>query len=78
MELKNLVEGLVKVLVDDPDSVAIHEITGTQSSVIEIRVANGDVGQVVGREGAIIMALRTILGGAAAKNKKRIILDVIQ
>ncbi len=78
MELKNLVEFLVKALVDDPDAVKIHEIAGTQSSVIEIRVAKEDVGKVIGREGGIIAAMRMILGGAAAKLKKRCILDIIE
>ena len=78
MELKSLVEFLVKALVDDPDSVKIHEIAGEQSSVVEIRVAEADVGKVIGKEGRIIAALRTILGGSAAKLKKRCILDVIE
>ena len=78
MELKNLVEFIVKALVDDQGSVEVREISGAQSSVVEIRVAKEDVGKVIGREGRIIAALRTILGGAAARLEKRCILDIIE
>ncbi len=78
MELKELVEFIVKALVDDPDSVEVREFSGEQSSLIEIRVAQMDIGMVIGREGRIVAALRTILGGAAAKLKKRCILDIIE
>ncbi|MCP4602685.1 MAG: KH domain-containing protein [Proteobacteria bacterium] len=78
MELKNLVEFIVKALVDNPDSVDVREIAGELSSLIEIRVARSDVGMVIGKEGTIAAALRTILGGAAAKQKKRCILDIIE
>ncbi len=78
MELKELVERIVKALVDDPDSVEVREVAGEQSSLIEIRVTKADIGVVIGREGRIVAALRTISCGAAAKLKKRCILDIIE
>ena len=77
MELKELVEIIVVALADDTDNVRVSEVAGSQSSLIEIRVAKSDIGMIVGREGRTASALRTILGGAAAKFKKRVILDII-
>jgi len=75
--LKDLVELMVKTLVDNPDSVDVRELEGGQSSLIELRVVREDLGAVIGKHGQTIDALRTILGGAAAKSRRRIILDVI-
>jgi uncharacterized protein len=78
MELKELVEFIVKTLVDDLDNVEVREVAGEQSFLIEIRVAKADLGKVIGKRGRTATALRTILGGAAAKLKKRIIVDIVE
>ena len=77
MQLKEIIEYLVKALVDDTDSVEVREIQGEQSSVFELRVSEADMGKVIGKRGQNAEALRTILGAAAAKHRKRVFLDVI-
>ena len=78
MEIKELIELMAKALVDTPDSVEVREIEGEQSSVMELRVAKGDLGKVIGKQGRTASAMRTILGAASAKLKKRAVLDIIE
>jgi hypothetical protein len=75
--LKELIEYLVKALVDEPDQVDIKEIEGAESTTYEIRVANNDLGKVIGKQGKIANALRTVAKAAAMRNKKRIYLEII-
>lgn len=74
---KDLVEYIVKSLVDNPDQVVVDEVTGTTSVVLELKVADSDVGRVIGRNGRVINAIRTILQSLAAKEGKRITLEVL-
>ena len=74
---KDFLEYIVKRLVDDPDSVSVNCIDGERSTILELKVAESDIGKVVGKHGRIAMALRTVLSAAAAKSKKRVILEVI-
>ena len=74
---KDFLEYIVKTLVDDSDSVSVNCIEGERSTILELRVAESDIGKVVGKHGRIAMALRTILSAAAAKSKKRVILEII-
>jgi len=78
MLMRELAEELVKTLVDSPEQVNVRTIGGEQSSVIEVRVSKTDLGMVIGRQGHTVRALRTILNSVAAKNKKRVILDIIE
>jgi predicted RNA-binding protein YlqC (UPF0109 family) len=78
MQLTELVEVMVRAMVDDPESVDVREIGGEQSSLIELRVAKSNLGSVIGKQGRNAHALRTILGAAAAKIKKRALLDIIE
>jgi predicted RNA-binding protein YlqC (UPF0109 family) len=78
MQLTELVEVMVRAMVDDPESVDVREIGGEQSSIIELRVAKNNLGSVIGKQGRNAHALRTILGAAAAKIKKRAVLDIIE
>ena len=78
MSTKELVEVIVKALVDHPEQVEIQEIEGEQSSMIEIRVSADDLGKIIGRRGGNIGALRTITSADAAKVKKRVMIDVIE
>ncbi|BAU23198.1 RNA-binding protein [Caldimicrobium thiodismutans] len=77
-KLKDLVEQVAKVLVDKPEAVQINEIEGEQTSVIELRVAKEDLGKIIGKEGRTAKAIRTILGAAGSKLKKRVVLEIIE
>ncbi|NCC25228.1 MAG: KH domain-containing protein [Deltaproteobacteria bacterium] len=76
--LKGLVEFMAKSLVDNPDSVTVSEIEGEQTSVIELRVAKDDLGKVIGKQGRTARAMRTILGAASTKSKKRAVLEILE
>jgi len=78
MEMKDLIEYIAKVLVDNPDNVSVTELEGQQTSVIELRVAKEDLGKVIGKQGRTARAMRTILGAASAKLKKRSVLEILE
>jgi len=75
--LKELIEYVVKALVDDPAQVDIREVEGTESTTYEIRVAPTDLGKVIGKQGKIANALRTVAKAAAMRNKKRVYLEIM-
>ncbi len=77
MEEKNLVEYLVKSLVDHPESVNIKVIEGEKSTILELRVLEDDIGKVIGKHGRIAKAIRTILSAAATKSGKRVVLEIL-
>ena len=76
--MKALIEYIAKSLVDDPDQVAVNEIEGNQTSVLELKVAKEDLGKVIGKQGRTARAMRTILSSASAKLKKKIVLEIIE
>ena len=76
--MKELVELIAKSLVDNPDEVAVKEIEGDQRTVIELRVGDGDLGKVIGRQGRTARAIRTILGASGTKLKKRFVLEILE
>ncbi len=76
--MKDLVKYIAQALVDDPDAVAVNEIEGEQTSVIELRVAKDDLGKIIGKHGRTAQSMRTILSAASAKNKKRAVLEIIE
>lgn len=76
--MKELVELIAKSLVDQPDEVAVKEFEGDQKTVIELRVGDGDLGKVIGRQGRTARAIRTILGASGTKLKKRFVLDILE
>mgnify|MGYP000049958061 FL=1 len=78
MEMKELIEYIAKVLVDNPDDVSVTELEGKQTSVIELRVAKEDLGKVIGKQGRTARAMRTILGAASTKLKKRSVLEILE
>lgn len=65
--MKELVEVIAKALVDDPDSVAVSERQDGRTTVIEVRVADSDMGKVIGKQGRIAKAIRSVVKAAAAK-----------
>ena len=74
---KELVEHIVKKLVDRPESVVVTEIKGEQSTIIELKVAPEDLGKVIGKQGKTAQAMRTLLTAIAAKDGKRAILKIL-
>ena len=76
--MKELVEVMVKELVDEPKLVSVTEINGSQSAVLEVRVAKTDIGKVIGKKGRTAQALRTILQAASAAHNIRATLEIIE
>jgi predicted RNA-binding protein YlqC (UPF0109 family) len=74
---KDLVEYIAKSLVDYPNEVNVHMVEGEQSTIIELKVAQSDVGKVIGKSGRIANAVRVILNASAAKNNKHIQLEIL-
>lgn len=76
--MKELLEYVVKALVDNPDDVQIQEIAGERTIIYELRVGEGDLGKVIGKEGRMAKAIRTILTAASMKKGKRAQLEIIE
>ena len=76
--MKELVELIAKALVDNPDKVQVSQLDGEQSSIIELKVAQEDIGKVIGKQGRTAQAIRIILGAAGMKLKKRFNLEIIE
>ena len=74
---KELVEFIAKALVDDPDGVAVNMIEGEKSTILELKVSDGDIGKVIGKQGRIAKAVRIILSAAATKTGKRVVLEIL-
>ncbi len=74
---KDLLELMAKSLVDVPDEVEVNEIEGDRSSVLELKVAQSDIGKVIGKQGRIANALRTVVKAAAVKEGKRINVEIL-
>lgn len=76
--MKDLISYIAKSLVDKPEEVVVTEIEGEQTSVIELMVAKEDLGKVIGKQGRTARAMRTILGAASTKLRKRSVLEIIE
>jgi predicted RNA-binding protein YlqC (UPF0109 family) len=76
--LKELITYIAGALVDKPDQVQVTEVEGEQTTVLELRVAKEDLGKVIGRQGRTARAMRTILGAASSKVKKRCVLGILE
>lgn len=75
--MKELIELIIKGIVDNPDKVEINEIIGERSLIFEVRVDSDDIGKVIGRQGRNIKSIRTIVNAAAQKVDKRVIIEII-
>ncbi|KGK88487.1 putative RNA-binding protein YlqC (UPF0109 family) [Clostridium pascui] len=75
--MKELVEIIAKSLVDSPDMVQVNEITGEQSVILELKVAPEDMGKVIGKQGRIAKAIRTVVKAAAIKENKRVVVEIL-
>ena len=76
--MKDLVEYVAKALVDEPEQVNVTEVEGERVTVIELRVAQTDLGKVIGTQGRTARALRTILNANATKLHKRAVLEIVE
>lgn len=75
--MKELVEVIAKALVDDPESVVVNEREEKKTTVLEVRVAEFDMGKVIGKQGRIAKAIRSVVKAAAAKEDKKVIVDIM-
>lgn len=76
--MKDLIEFMVKALVDDPSEVSISEINGDKITLFELRVAKADIGKVIGKRGRTAGAIRTIINAVSTKQGKRAELEIIE
>jgi hypothetical protein len=76
--MKNLLIQIVQTLVDNPEQVQITEIEGSQSVVLELRVAKEDMGKIIGKHGRTVNAIRTLLNAASGKAGKRYVLEFVE
>ncbi len=76
--MKELVEFIAKALVDYPEQVDVTQVEGERSVILELRVAQEDMGKVIGKQGRIAKAIRTVVNAAAIKENKRVMVEIIQ
>ena len=76
--MKELVEAIARALVDNPDQVAVRAVEGEQVTVLELRVDPTDLGKVIGKQGRTAKAIRTLLGAAGMKLRKRFTLEILE
>ena len=76
--MKELLEVLAKALVDEPDAVTVTEKEGDQSILLELRVADGDMGKVIGKQGRIAKSIRTVMKAAANRENKKVVVEIVQ
>ncbi|BDF33735.1 UPF0109 protein [Lachnospiraceae bacterium] len=75
--MKELVEAIAKALVDNPDSVVVTEREDKKTTILEVHVADSDMGKVIGKQGRIAKAIRSVVKAAAAKEDKKVIVDIM-
>ncbi|WP_024834623.1 KH domain-containing protein [Ruminiclostridium josui] len=76
--MKELLESIARALVDYPDEVFVNEIQNEKSIILELKVAKDDMGKVIGKQGRIAKAIRTVVKAAAVKDNRRVVVDIIQ
>ncbi|MCI8559901.1 MAG: KH domain-containing protein [Dorea sp.] len=75
--MKELVEVITKALVDSPEEVVVTEREDKKTTVLEVRVAENDMGKVIGKQGRIAKAIRSVVKAAAAKEDKKVVVDIM-
>ncbi|MEG1255216.1 KH domain-containing protein [Clostridium sp.] len=75
--MKELLTIIAKSLVDSPDAVVVNEIAGEHSVILELKVAQEDMGKVIGKQGRIAKSIRTVVKAAAIKENKRVVVEII-
>ena len=76
--MKELIERIARALVDKPEEVTVTAVEGSQSTVLELKVAKDDLGKIIGKQGRTARSLRTILGAASGKAKRRVVLEIVE
>ncbi|OPZ87014.1 MAG: hypothetical protein BWY74_03500 [Firmicutes bacterium ADurb.Bin419] len=76
--MKELLETIAKALVDYPDDVFVNEVEGEKSMILELKVSKDDMGKVIGKQGRIAKAIRTVVKAAAIKENKRVSVEILQ
>lgn len=76
--MKDLVELIARALVDNPAEVMVTAIEGNQATVLELKVAKEDLGKIIGKQGRTARSLRTIISAASAKERKRVVLEIVE
>lgn len=76
--MKQLLEHIARALVDEPDQVSVKEVESDRLIVLELRVADNDMGKVIGKQGRIAKAIRTVVNAAAVKENKRVVVEIVQ
>ena len=76
--MKELIKYIVQAMVDHPEQIEISEVEGDRISIIELKVAQADMGKIIGKKGRNAQAIRTILSAATGKVKKRTVLEIIE
>jgi uncharacterized protein len=76
--MKDLIKYIVQTMVDKPEEVEISEVEGDQIAVLKLKVAQTDIGKVIGKKGRNVQAIRTILSAASAKGKKHTVLEILE
>ncbi|HPD61001.1 MAG TPA: KH domain-containing protein [Thermodesulfobacteriota bacterium] len=76
--MKELVEVIIKTLVDNPDAVQVTEVMGNNVIIIEVKVDKSDMGKVIGKQGQTASAIRTLLSATSAKLKRRAVLEILE
>lgn len=75
--MKEILETIIRNLVDNKDAIEIKEVAGEQSVVFEVKVAESDMGKVIGKQGKIAQSIRTVMKAAASKEGKRVSVEFI-
>jgi len=78
VSLKELLEYLTKALVDNPSAVEVNLVEGEKSLILEVRVDKTDMGKIIGKQGRIAQALRTIVKAAALRDGKKVMVEIIE
>lgn len=75
--MKELVEIIAKSLVDHPEEVKVNEVENENSLILELKVASSDMGKVIGKQGRIAKAIRTVVKAAAVKEAKKVVVEIV-
>ncbi len=75
--MKDLVEIIAKSLVDNPDEVRVNEVQGEQDLILELRVAPEDMGKVIGKQGRIAKAIRTVMKAVATRENVKVVVEIV-
>ncbi len=76
--MKQLLEHIARALVDEPEKVDVQQVESDRLIILELRVAESDMGKVIGKQGRIAKAIRTVVNAAAVKENKKVVVEIVQ